>query len=143
VALSAISNVSSYSCRLHFFPALRDPVTRRGRSPLPSLSSPPGMGFAFAKIDYRRSSPRVLARYYLLILVFFLCLHLILSNFHESYGNATSLSKITRPWLLHGNSSSESLCANVASTTKDQCPHPWHLPQTGKFDRSLTSITNN
>jgi alpha 1,2-mannosyltransferase len=86
------------------------------------------MGFPFAKItkiDHYIPGRRLPARYYLLILLFFLCLHLILSNIHESYRRATSLSKIAPSWLLNGN------------------PYPWHQSQAGKFDHPSVLIAND
>jgi hypothetical protein len=100
------------------------------------------MGFAFPKINSRCPGSQLPARYYLLILVLFLCLHLILSNIHESYGRATSLSNITPAWFLEHDSCSGSSCSSASSTMKDHWPHPWHLPQTGRFDHQSVFMTD-
>jgi alpha 1,2-mannosyltransferase len=103
------------------------------------------MGFSFtkiAKINCHFPGRRLPARYYLLILVLFFCLHLILYNIHESY-RATFLSKIAPAWLLDDKSNSGSACFNTSATMIDQWPHPGHLPQLGKFNHPLALITND
>jgi hypothetical protein len=96
----------------------------------------PRMGFMFLvpKLGSHGSKPHLPARYYMLIIFVILFMHFILSITHESYGQATSISRITPGWVKeHSPWAAVGKNSNSASTRVegDHVPQIGHLPQVG------------
>ncbi|PVF94299.1 putative mannosyltransferase [Serendipita vermifera] len=90
------------------------------------------------------SGPYIPARYYMLIVFVILFFHFILSIAHESYGQATSISRITPDWVKEHSPWAPSGKTNKPASTSlngDELPQAGHLPQVGTSFACLANAT--